>query len=198
MEDNAIIIFSKNLDLGAVKTRIGKTLGEEKALEIYKELLEYTESVLDRVSYRRYIFWDREISTSREYFSGNSYIHKIQNGEGLGERMESAFLEILKIHKKVLIIGTDCPNLTEHHLEEAFSSLATFDFCIGPAYDGGYYLLGLKRFSSNWFRNISWSTGKVYGETLDRAEEMQLNGFTLPILSDVDTEEDYYRWKEDR
>ncbi len=195
MEDNAIIIFSKNLKLGTVKTRIAKTLGEEKALQIYKELLEYTESILDNITVHRYIFWDLEIPGKHEYFSHTNYIHKTQSGENLGEKIENAFFEILKIHKNVLIIGTDCPYLTTYHIEESFDSLKNYDYCIGPATDGGYYLLGLKEFSSSWFRNISWSTESVFSETQNKAKEMRLRGYVLPILSDVDVEDDYYKWK---
>ena len=195
MEDNAIIIFSKNINLGTVKTRIAKTLGEEMALNIYKELLEYTESILDNMNVPRYIFWDLEVPINPEYFTHKAYLHKIQRGENLGERIENAFYEILKIHKNVLIIGTDCPYLTIHHLEESFDSLKNYDYCIGPASDGGYYLLGLKEFSPNWFRNITWSTKKVFSETQSNAKEMDLEGYVLPILSDVDEEVDYYKWK---
>ncbi len=195
MEDNAIIIFSKNLNLGTVKTRIAKTLGEEKALQIYKELLEYTESILDMITVHRYVFWDLEIPGKPEYFSHTNYIHKTQSGENLGEKIENAFFEILKIHKNVLIIGTDCPYLKTHHIEKSFDSLKNYDYCIGPATDGGYYLLGLKEFSSSWFRNISWSTESVFSETQNKAKEMRLRGYALPVLSDVDVEDDYYKWK---
>ncbi len=195
MNSQAIVVLAKNLTRGNVKTRLAKTVGEERAYQIYKELLEYTEVLLDSISIPRYIFWANEISPKPEYFSHQAYHHKLQRGENLGERMENAFSEILHLHKKVLIIGTDCPYLKKNHLEEAFFSLQIYDYCIGPALDGGYYLLGLKEFSSTWFRNITWSTEKVFSETQRKAREMELKGYVLPVLGDVDVEEDYDRWK---
>jgi uncharacterized protein len=195
MDSHAIVVLSKNLTRGNVKTRLAKTVGEEKAYQIYKELLKYTEILLDSISIPRYIFWASKIPSKPDYFSNQAYHHKFQRGENLGERMENAFSEILHLHKKVLIIGTDCPYLKKNHLEEAFASLQTYDYCIGPALDGGYYLLGLKKFSSTWFRNITWSTEKVFSETQRKAREMELKGYVLPVLGDVDVEEDYDRWK---
>ena len=83
MEDNAIIIFSKNINLGTVKTRIAKTLGEEMALHIYKELLEYTEELLNSIPYTIYIYWDSYIPSNLEFFSNHFFNHKVQKGKDL-------------------------------------------------------------------------------------------------------------------
>lgn len=195
MENQAIITFTKNIKLGNVKTRIASSVGEEKALSIYKELLEFTEELLNSIPYTIYIYWDSYIPSNLEFFSNHFFNHKVQKGKELGERMENAFKDIFLLHQKVLIIGTDCPYLQKQHISEAFLSLDTYDYCIGPALDGGYYLLGLNNFLSDWFQNISWSTNKVFSQTQKVGLKNNLKGFLLPQLSDIDNENDYNIWK---
>jgi hypothetical protein len=194
MNNSALIIFAKNFLLAQVKTRLAIHLGEKKALEIYKELLNLTEQTTKNWNGKKYVFWDKSILKGKNFLQ-SEYEHKIQTGEDLGEKMKNAFYETLQIHSPVCIIGTDCPFLTREILNEAFLSLENFDYCIGPSLDGGYYLLGLNFYNSFWFENIKWSTPEVYPTTLQKAKQLNLNGYILPTLRDIDTIEDYLAWK---
>jgi uncharacterized protein len=193
MSESALIIFAKNPILGNVKTRIGFDLGEEKALEIYQELLEITFQIIQPLNIPKYLYWD---TYPKNLKLGEGMIPKLQKGIDLGQRMENAFKEVLNIHKQACIIGTDCPYLKKEHIESAFSSLDShFDFCVGPALDGGYYLLGIKSHSAIWFQNIKWSQADVFTRTWNIGVKHNLKGYSLPKLGDIDTMEDYKTWK---
>ncbi|MDQ3682830.1 MAG: glycosyltransferase, partial [Bacteroidota bacterium] len=94
-------------------------------------------------------------------------------------------------HSKVLIIGSDCIELTESIIQAAFYQLNTKDVVIGPANDGGYYLLGMRRLHSELFINKKWSTDKVYRATVNNFNELGLSYYELPVLIDIDTKEDW-------
>ena len=109
----------------------------------------------------------------------------------LGLKMQHAIEEQLLINEKVCIIGTDCAELKQEHLESAFVALGQNDFVLGPANDGGYYLLGLKSSHPELYQNIDWSTEVVLSQTIDRIKSLKKSYFLLPELIDVDTEEDW-------
>ena len=95
---------------------------------------------------------------------------------------------------KVLIVGSDCPLLSAEIIDEAFLKLDKSDIVLGPAEDGGYYLLGMKKMNTELFEGVSWSTEKVLNETLDKAAGLGLSVAFTPSLFDIDTEEDWTRW----
>jgi uncharacterized protein len=191
--ENALIIFIKNPALGKVKTRLARTVGDDKALEIYLELTKITrENAFILRGPSRHIFYSDFINLNDEW--ANSHFQKhVQLGEDLGERMFNAFSEILKTHKKAVIIGSDCPTLTSAILELAFEKLETNDFVVGPSTDGGYYLLGFgQNNATNFvFRNMDWSTDKVLPTTLKRISAQEKTIFLLPELTDIDEEKDW-------
>lgn len=121
----------------------------------------------------------------------------LQEGSGLGERIKNAFELAFQNHSKVVIIGSDCASLNIEIVEEAFTALARFPFVVGPAMDGGYYLLGMDAFEPSLFKNIEWSTDKVFDQTVDVIKKLDKSCYLLPELSDIDTEEDWeeYGWK---
>jgi rSAM/selenodomain-associated transferase 1 len=193
----ALIIFIKNPALGRVKTRLAKTVGDEKALEIYLELTAITRKnakILRGVN--RYVFYSDFYNRDDEW-PNSAFQKQVQSGDDLGERMFNAFSTILKSSDKAVIIGSDCPTLTADILEKAFDALENHDFVVGPSTDGGYYLLGFgqQNLSDLVFKNMDWSTDKVLPTTLKRIEEAEKSVFLLPELTDVDEEKDWLAYK---
>ena len=192
---NNIIIFIKNPVLGKVKTRLAATVGDEKALEIYQRLLDVTRKTVTKVNAKYHLFYSDVIDMDDDW-DIQDFDKYLQQGNDLGERMSAAFRNIFSQNdssalQKVVIIGSDCPALTSDILEMAFTILGDSDVVVGPTFDGGYYLLGMKEYHPALFENISWSTDAVYQETNDRSRELQLNIADLPTLSDIDNEADW-------
>lgn len=193
---NALIIFIKNPALGKVKTRLAKTVGDEKALGIYLKLTEITRKnakILRGVN--RAVFYSDFYNRDDEW-SNTAFQKHVQSGNDLGERMFNAFSTMLKTNEKAVIIGSDCPTLTTKILDLAFENLETHDFVLGPSTDGGYYLLGFGRshLSDVVFKNMEWSTENVLQTTLKRLEEQGKTVFLLPELTDVDEEKDWVEY----
>jgi uncharacterized protein len=187
----ALIIFVRNPELGKVKTRIAKTAGNSAALKIYRQLLEYTLTMADAVAADKFVFYsDKPIQHEIEVKT--SFQKEIQCGQSLGDRMKHAFsLLFNKKYNKVLIIGSDCYDLTAEIITTAFHSLNNFDTVIGPAVDGGYYLLGMKKYNAHLFDIKAWSTQTVAAETIELIRQQEMSLYQLPVLADVDTEEDW-------
>ena len=184
---NALIVFARKPELGKVKTRLAATIGDERALEIYVLLLEHTRSLLAAADCDPHIF----LTSLHEDPFWNGFEKHLQDGKDLGERMHHAFERLLnRGYEKVLIIGSDCPKLTESHISEAFRCLNHCDVVIGPARDGGYYLLGMKQIYHELFVNKKWSTDTVFADTLFSIGEAGLSYVEMEVLSDVDEEGD--------
>jgi rSAM/selenodomain-associated transferase 1 len=186
---NALIIFAKNPLHGKVKTRLAATIGADKALSIYKRLLLYTHSITEKIGFHKLVYYSDYIEVNDCW--GCNYQKELQHGNDLGERMLNAFYKVFKSNtNKAIIIGTDCPQLTTTIIEEAFESLKEFDVVIGPAADGGYYLLGMKEPHTQLFSNIQWSTDTVLEATLNLCKQLNLYYLLLPVLNDIDEEKD--------
>lgn len=195
METNKLIIFARQPKLGKVKTRLSVSIGEEETLKIYYELLTITRSVTSTLDVEKFVYWDHLTKDEPEGFAFG-YPNKIQSNGDLGLKMEVAFQKEFQLGAdKIVIIGTDCPFLTKEILLKAFDALDHSDFVLGPARDGGYYLLGMKEFSSFVFRSIPWSTKDVLSLTVD---SIQKNNKTLTLLDelcDIDDIDDLQFWK---
>lgn len=194
----ALIIFIKNTEKGKVKTRLARTLGDDQALKIYKALLEHTRNIALSIKTERYLFYSNFVDPNDDW--PNQQFHKlVQQGEGLGQRMQDAFHQVFQQHEKVVIIGSDCASLTPAILQNAFDQLDDYPFVIGPADDGGYYLLGMREYTPSLFENIEWSTETVFPTTIKKIEALQKSYTLLAQLSDIDYEEDWekYGWKLD-
>lgn len=196
--DKSLIVFLKNPVEGKVKTRIANTAGNIKALEIYRELLGILNDNLARVNCEVYLYFT-ETPMEISYWANANYIYRVQKGNDLGARMSAAFEEVFRDGGsqkplKVLIVGSDCPLLSAEIIDEAFLKLDKSDIVLGPAEDGGYYLLGMKKMNTELFEGVSWSTEKVLNETLDKAAGLGLSVAFTPSLFDIDTEEDWTRW----
>lgn len=186
---NALIIFIKNPQPGKVKTRLASTVGEANALHIYKQLLKHTRTISLAVNAERFLFYDECIDQGDEW--ENEYFNKqLQTGNNLGEKMNNAFSEILSKFKNAVIIGSDCFDLTAPVINEAFQLLENNDAVIGPATDGGYYLLAIKKYGHLYLKNIAWSTPQVLEQTIAICKKQKLTHCLLPTLSDIDVEKD--------
>ena len=184
------MIFAKIPEVGKVKTRLAETVGDDKALQIYLKLLGRTHDVASKASSDKLIFY---AGASDDFDLLDYYrIPKTTQCDGdLGVRMNDAFTRAFaQQYEQVMIIGSDCYELTSDLIDEAFTHLNDNDFVIGPAKDGGYYLLGMTRLHDPLFEGKAWSTEDVF---LDTILDMKENGgryHILPTLSDVDREED--------
>lgn len=194
MKKEALLIFVKNVQSGQVKTRLAATVGNEKALSVYKQLLSHTVSITQNLPVDKIVFYSDFIED--DIWENNFYKKQIQEGNTLGMKMENAFKSSFTAgYEKLLIIGTDCPGINESILKNAFTQLNHFDILIGPATDGGYYLLGMKKAHPFLFKNIKWSTDVVLQQTVDLCNRNQLSYFLLPELSDIDEEKDLIHLK---
>ena len=190
MSINHLIIFVKNPELGKVKTRLAKTIGDEKALYIYKLLLEQTFQVTLPVLAEKKLYYS-EFVQNMDQFNDLVYEKHIQSGDGLGSKMYHAFKHsFAEWADKVVLIGSDCFELNSGIIEEAFKALEESDYVLGPAKDGGYYLIGMKELNLEVFQNKEWSTENVFLDTLLDIKNQGKSHYLLPTLSDVDVEED--------
>lgn len=191
---NLLIVFAKNLEIGSVKTRIAKTTGNEVALKIYNSLLRYTlEQCKPLRNCSLHIYYTNYTAHTDE----SDFMKKkmVQQGHSLGERMKNAFEKSFQRgFKKIVLIGSDCPEIKTQHIEKAFHFLATHQTVVGPATDGGYYLLGLNTFYPELFTNMPWSNHSLMQKTEQFLVEKKIPFFLLEELSDVDTEEDAKRF----
>lgn len=189
----ALIIFARNPVRGKVKTRLAATMGDDKALSIYQSLLEHTVQITQRLTCDRYVFYADGISQN-DVWSDDLYLKKNQEGNDLGQRMLHAFDTLFQQgYQKIIIIGTDCFELSSSILSDAFTVLDENEVVIGPSVDGGYYLLGMRQFFPFLFEEKAWSTDSVYSSTVQQLEIQNISYDLLPVLNDIDTEDD---WKQ--
>ena len=184
---NALIIFVRNAELGKVKTRLAAQIGNKKTLEIYIKLLQHTRQVAVHADCDKFIF-------TTEPLQDNTWkdfkVEHQANGD-LGEKMLHAFNNIFeKGYEKVVIIGSDCPDLSSPIINKAFEKLVKNDIVIGPAEDGGYYLLGMKKLYPDILKNKNWSTSSVFNDTVETINNLDLTFYQLVTLADVDEEKD--------
>jgi len=195
-----LIIFTRNPEPGKAKTRLIPILGPEGAADLHRRMVEHT------------LIWARRLKdyppVSLEIrFAGGS-VDAMKNwlgpdiaftpqGNGdLGQRMEQAFEEAFQSGmEQVVMVGTDCPGLTEDLARQAFVRLQEADVVLGPARDGGYYLIGLKRPAAGLFQDIPWGTNEVLKKTLTAARNLQLRISLLTPLADVDRPGDLAVWE---
>ena len=191
---NGIIVFIKNPELGKVKTRIAMSLGDKKALEIYSKLIGYTKGVLLQLSnVKKYVYYSSFVDLQDDW-NNDKFEKCIQSKGDLGERMSNAFGETFQACDQLIIIGSDCPQLTPSHINEAFEKLKKHNLVIGPSHDGGYYLIGMDKHYPMLFQDIVWSTNTVFDDTIQIAKDNGLSVSKLETLSDIDYEEDWVKF----
>ncbi|MCF8713975.1 TIGR04282 family arsenosugar biosynthesis glycosyltransferase [Joostella atrarenae] len=185
---NTLLIFTRNPKLGKVKTRLAKTIGDKKALEIYIFLLEHTAKVTRNSDCEKKVYYSEEMAEN-DIWETPPFDKKLQMGSDLGIRMMNAFKDSFSVgYEKAIVIGSDLYDITEKHIEEAFSKLDTNDVVIGPAQDGGYYLLGMKKLYPEIFQQKKWGTNTVLRDTLEDLKTVDVA--LLEELNDVDVYDD--------
>jgi rSAM/selenodomain-associated transferase 1 len=188
----ALLVFQKNAVRGKVKTRLAASVGEERAFQVYQELLSVTYWEVAQLDGIDVVPFFSEYPEPLPFLLENSPCYQIQSGADLGERMSNAFAwAFSQGYGWVGIIGTDCPELRHETIGKGLGQLKDFDFSIGPAHDGGYYFLAMREFHPWIFENIAWSSSTVLGETIELVENRNMGYSLLEILRDIDTEADY-------
>jgi rSAM/selenodomain-associated transferase 1 len=199
-QSSALLVFVRSTHRGKVKTRLARSLGDDKATEFYKLC---TDAVLEEIrqlspEVEKYISFAEPTSEyEMRRLAGLEFRVSVQEGKNLGQRLCSTFSKALGSGaRKVVVVASDVPDLSKKIMEEAVSRLDNSDVVIGPCYDGGYYLIGMKELHEELFNGISWGTEHVYRQTLDAAKQNGLTVEQLPILNDIDTEADLHRWSQ--
>lgn len=190
---NAILVFLKAPVKSTVKTRLAQSLGDDLTLELYKcfilDVLQKAEKTGELILHYYPVEYEKPVAD----FVGD-YYREPQHGSDLGERMAHALCSTFeKGFERVVLIGTDIPDIPVDYLHDAFKVLDENDAVIGPSQDGGYVLIGFNRkgFSQVVFKGIVWSTATVCEKTLEIMDLNRISFHKLPLWYDVDTGEDF-------
>lgn len=185
---NLLLIFTRNPELGKCKTRLAATVGDEIALNIYKFLLNHTAAITKDVNVAKQVWYSEEIWKD-DIWDNHFFDKKLQEGADLGIRMANAFLEGFAAgFERIIVIGSDMYDLNQTDIDNAFTALESSDFVVGPAEDGGYYLLGMNAFNPDVFKNKTWGTETVLEATLNNLKNENIK--LLETRNDIDLYED--------
>lgn len=183
-----LLIFTRNPELGKVKKRLAKSIGDKTALKIYQRLLQHTVEITKNLQVEKWVFYSEEIP-QEDMWDEEIFSKRLQKGEDLGERMENAFRSGFTAgFSRIIIIGSDLYDLSEEDLKKAFLELQNSEAVIGPATDGGYYLLGMKTLIPGVFSSKIWGSNSVLEATLKDLEH--LPNIRLELRNDIDRFED--------
>lgn len=195
LDRERLIIFTRYPEAGKTKTRMIPLLGAQGAAQLQRQMTENTLKTAQSVKLHRNLslkvyFTGASLTLMQEWL-GEDLSYSPQSQGDLGERLQSALLDsYTQGMTKVVFIGIDCPDLTSAIVNQAFESLDTTDVVIGPAVDGGYYLIGIRGNFPELFQGINWGTEVVFAQTQTIAEQLNLVVSYLPILADIDRPED--------
>jgi len=196
----ALILFLKYPEPGKVKTRLGAELGFELAAKLYELFIKQTFELAQNCSAQQIFVAYEPIDRKDEFaeFVPKKFAIFPQEGKNLGERMLNAFKDAFaRGYKNVAILGSDSPTLPLENIDDAFEKLSKSDLVLGPAEDGGYYLIGLNKAHCGLFENIEWSSDSVLQLTIESAKKLQLSYELLPSWYDVDNKETLIRAAKD-
>lgn len=193
MSGRSLIVFLKHPEAGKVKTRLTPALGAETAAELYRALCEEVlgATVPRPGEYERLVFFapSRATEAMRAWLPGLRLLPQV--GDDLGARMAAAFTRAFgRGAERVAIVGTDAPAISRSTVTEALDALDRADIALGPAEDGGYYLLALREPHPELLEGVPWSTPMVLEETVARAARGGLRVHQLARLRDIDTPAD--------
>ncbi len=196
-----LIIFSRYPEPGKTKTRMIPVLGEVGAANLQRQMTEHTLKQVrklqrDRSFSLQIYFTGGNQSLMQDWLGTDAALSYQQQSQGdLGQRMFSAFAQSFSEgSERVVIIGTDCPEIDAEILAQAFDLLSDRDLVLGPAKDGGYYLIGLRYLFAQLFTGIPWGTSEVFLKTQSVAQQLGLRIATLAVLADIDRPEDLERF----
>ena len=197
MLDHIFIQFAKLPELGKVKTRLAPDLGEEACLTLHTQLLAHTHALLQQAQQTLGGLSVLSLGQLGEHPVLNELAQStpiiVQKGHDLGARMSHAIEWGLGIAKKVIIVGSDCPALTQEYLTQSLNALNEEDHVYINAEDGGYVLVGARKPCPELFANVPWGTGEVMAVTLQRLAQANKKAIILGPLWDVDRVDDYQR-----
>jgi rSAM/selenodomain-associated transferase 1 len=193
LDGDVLLVFSKAPRPGEVKTRLAEAIGARAAAELYQVL---AAEVMRRTQpasreYRRVVFFTPGDARPdmESWMPGETFL--AQQGSHLGDRMARAFDEVFRAGaRRAVLVGSDVPRLSRQHVVEALSLLDQHDLALGPARDGGYYLVALRQSRPSLFDELAWSTPAVLERTIERAGAAGLRVGLLEALPDIDTLED--------
>ena len=192
--DTALIIFTKAPVAGTSKTRLCPPLTPDEAASLHGSLiLDAMEQAQGLAGVTLYVAGTPDLAHPFFKVLEGRYGARLlpQEGEDLGARMSGAMQKVFSLgHRRVILIGTDLPNLTRRHLSEAVNDLGSHDLVLGPTLDGGYYLIALSRPVPELFSGLAWSTTTVLEETKKKAASLELSVTLLPSLRDLDDLDD--------
>ena len=199
-EPERLIVFTRYPEPGRSKTRLVPALGPDGAADLHRRMARHTLSWAKRLEGSRPVdtrvrFTGADQAAMADCF-GSQFSYEPQGDGDLGLRLERAFRESFQGGcRRVIVVGTDCPQLSLRIVHQAFEHLRDHDLVIGPATDGGYYLIGLARHAESLFADIAWGTETVLMQTLTLALQAKLSMAVLPTLADVDRPEDLPVWE---
>lgn len=198
MQDVLLIQFAREPLPGRVKTRMLPQLSPEQACELHRELVYWTAEALTFAQLGR-VELAVAGNTASPLFRqcealGVKAVNR-QSGQDLGERMYNALAEGLQRFPKVILVGSDCPQLDRDYLRSAVAALDDCEVVLGPAEDGGYVLIGVTGLERRWFEAVEWGSGRVYQQTVARFEETRASWQPLAVLQDIDRPEDLPLWR---
>ena len=198
-----IIVFTRYPEAGSVKTRLAPVLGAHGAADLHRQMTEHIVARVRRICESRGVLfevrYDGQSRIAMNRWLGHAITYRKQESADLGERMNAAFRQAFYGgSERVLLIGSDCPGITGDLLERGLDALGDRDAVFGPAADGGYYLVGLKRMCPELFSDMTWGTSDVLERTLERASAMNLSLCLLDRLHDVDRPEDLSVWEAEK
>ena len=186
--ENVLIIFVKYPQAGFVKTRLAKEIGKVKASLLYRLFVETILARTEDTGFTRVIFYSpaHKRKQIKDWLGPNLKLYP-QEEEVLGDRLSYAFrFAFEKGAKRVIVIGTDSPTLDREVVLDAFERLKNVQCVLGPALDGGYYLLGLSSFYREIFKGIEWSSDKVFNQTLESLKKLKIKFSLLDEDFDID------------
>lgn len=190
-----LAIFARSPELGKVKTRLFPALPADLAVRLHVAMLEDAMGVAMASGVDSTVFWSCDGDEAALPQPPTGIAVRRQRGSDLGARLVAAFDELLAgPGDRAVVIGSDCPDLAPGTIREAFAGLDRHDLVLGPARDGGYYLVGLRRSAPALFAGVAWGTGRVMAETLERAATAGIEAARLGVLEDIDTPDDLVRF----
>lgn len=194
-EQCAIIVMTRYPEAGKVKTRLIEHLGVEGARHLHQKMAEYTISTLEPLrdiqTADLWVFFSGGSTEKMQNWLGEGLEYRPQQGENLGSKMTHAFEHIFAAgYNRAVMLGTDCPDIEGATIVKALKYLRSADVVLGPAEDGGYYLIGLNELAPDLFSNIDWGSDKVLNQTSGIAKQLNLIPAYMPSLRDIDTPDD--------
>jgi len=190
MQKSAIIIFIKNPELGRVKKRLAKSVGDAKALQIYNQMLDHARLITKSLSTDKFLYYDKAIDKNDDW-PNETYIKKKQSGADMASRINNAFKQVFKLgYEHVVIIGSDCLELDERIIRLTFRQFDHFDTVLGPTKDGGFYLLGMNDLYADIFKVSGWGTSGLTPTILKTIQNLNKTCFLLSELAGIVTVDD--------